>query len=291
MGSIYEKQSQPLIIQSLFAQRRYYTYAKIWTCVYFVICIALVCVFAVLKSHYKSDFITGLSIGLSIATFFAASSINEIVFSLKKKAAEIQQYIDISIFKREEDGFAIWQSPLTTNEIKEIVSSFPKSDFCKNDKWYEDYSSQPYDKQIVLCQKENIRWDKNLRAYYKYFCIVLLIVAIIAIFIIGLSRNSSFLEILSFVSWSLPFIKYCYSFKERMNEDGERLEKLNHTADSLTELDFKNHSEAILLIVGLQNDIFEHRKKAVLIPNFFFKFFYKLFQTKEEKIAGNYRGE
>ena len=79
MASIYEKQSEPLIIQSLFAQRRYYTYAKIWTGVYFIICIALVSVFAVLKSHYKSDFITGLSIGLSIATFFAASSINEIV--------------------------------------------------------------------------------------------------------------------------------------------------------------------------------------------------------------------
>ena len=291
MASIYEKQSNPLIIQSLFAQRRYYTYAKIWTSVYFVICIALVCFFAVLKSFCKCDFITGLSIGLSIATFFASLSINEVVSKLKKKAAEIQQYIDASVFKREEDGSAIWQSPLTTNKIKEIVSSFPKSGFCKNDKWYEDYSSQPYKKQIVLCQKENIRWDKNLRAYYKYSCIVLLIVAIIAIFIIGLSRNSSFLEILSFISWSLPFIKYCYSFKKRMNEDGERLEKLNRTADSLAELDFENHSEAFHLIVGLQNDIFEHRKKAVLIPNFFFKFFYKFFQSKEEKIAGNYRGE
>ena len=291
MASIYEKQSEPLIIQSLFAQRRYYTYAKIWTGIYFVICIALVCVFAVLKSCYKSDFITGLSIGLSIATFFAASSINEIVSSFKKKAAEIQQYIDTSIFKREEDGAAIWQNSLTTNKIKEIVSSFPKSGFCKNDKWYEDYSSQPYDKQIVLCQKENIRWDKDLRKCYKYVCIALLIVAVIAIFVVELYKNSPMLETLSFISWTLPFIKYCYSFKKRMDEDEERLEKLNHTADSLAELDFENHSEAIHLIVELQNDIFEHRKKAVLIPNFFFKFFYKLFQTKEENIAKNFRGE
>ena len=291
MASIYEKQSDPIIIQSLFAQCRYYTYAKIWTGVYFVICIALVCVFAILKGQCKSGFITGLSIGLSVATFFAASSINEIVYSLKKKAAEIQQYIDTSIFKREEDEPDIWQSPLTTNKIKEIVSSFPKSGFCKNDKWYEDYSSQPYNKQIILCQKENIRWDKDLRKCYKYLCIVLLIAAVITIFVVGLLRNSPMLETLCFISWTLPFIKYCYSFKKRMNEDEERLEKLNHTADNLAELDCENHSDVFHLIVGLQNDIFEHRKKTVLIPNKFYRILYKFFQKREENIAGNYRGE
>ncbi|MEE1276127.1 MAG: S-4TM family putative pore-forming effector [Fibrobacteraceae bacterium] len=291
MPSIYEKQSDSLIIQSLFAQRRYYTYAKIWTCAYFVVCVLLVSVFAILKAYYKCDFVTGLSIGLSIAVMFAASFINEFVDRNKKNAAEIQQYIDVSLFAEKGSSCNNWQSPLTKNRIMEIVSSFPKNGFCENDKWYEDYSTKSFNNQVVLCQKENIRWDKDLRGWYKYFCLALLIVAIVTIFCIGLINNPSLLEVLGFISWILPFVKYCSSFYKRMEQDEKKLKEMNDFADSLVELDFDNNPNAINDLIKLQNEIFEHRKKAVLIPNKFFGFFHHSFQKREENIAENFRGE
>ena len=291
MASIYEKQSDSLIIQSLFAQRRYYTYAKILTCAYFIVCVFLVCTFAVLKTYCKCDFITGLSIGLSIAVMFAASFINEFVNRNKKKAAEIQQYIDVSLFTENSSSCNNWQSPLSKSRIIEIVSSFPKNGFCKNDKWYEDYSTKPFNSQIILCQKENIRWDKNLRDAYKYFCLALLIVAIVIIFFIGLINNPTLLEVLGFISWILPFVKYGFSFHKRMKQDEKRLEEMNNFANNLVELDFDSDPTAVNDLIKLQNEIFEHRKNAVLIPNKFFEIFHSSFQKKEEDIAKNFRGE
>ena len=69
--SIYEKQSDTLIIQCLFAQRKKYSQAKIVAGFYFLFCVVSVGVFAVLKSITHNELITGLSIGLSFATFFA----------------------------------------------------------------------------------------------------------------------------------------------------------------------------------------------------------------------------
>ena len=291
--SIYEKQSDTLIIQCLFAQRKKYSQAKVVASLYFFLCVVAVCVFAVLKSITHNELITGLSIGLSFATFFAAFPINNCISKIRTEAAEIQQYIDTTLYSSNQYSHwnNKWSSPLTKDRIIEIVSKYPQSGFTDNDKWYEDYSTCDYSKQILLCQKENLRWDSDLRKKYAFAYKVIMYVIIALIFVAAAIINPSFLNFLSIALWCLPFIKYLWSFNNHMKEDDNRITKLKNAADNL----LNNYGlvldgdELIKKEIELQSGIFEHRKKALLIPNFFYKLCRSKQQKNEESIAENYK--
>ena len=291
--SIYEKQSDTLIIQCLFAQRKKYTQAKLVAGAYFFFCVVAVCAFTVLKSITNNEVVTGLSIGLSFAAFFATSLINKLVLKIKTEAAEIQQYIDVTLYSSNQylQLNDKWSCPLTKDRIIELVSRYPKSGFTDNDKWYEDYSTCNYSKQILLCQKENLRWDSDLRKKYALAYKVIMYAIIASIFVVAVIINPSFLNFLSIALWCLPFIKYLWSFNNHIKEDDNRITKLKNTADNLLNnfgliLD---GDELIQKEIELQNGIFEHRKNALLIPNFFYKMCRTKQQKNEEAIADNYK--
>ena len=291
--SIYEKQSDTLIIQCLFAQRKKYTQAKLVAGAYFFFCVVAVCAFTVLKSITNNEVVTGLSIGLSFAAFFATSLINKLVLKIKTEAAEIQQYIDVTLYSSNQylQLNDKWSCPLTKDRIIELVSRYPKSGFTDNDKWYEDYSTCNYSKQILLCQKENLRWDSDLRKKYALAYKVIMYAIIASIFVVAVIINPSFLNFLSIALWCLPFIKYLWSFNNHMKEDDNRITKLKNAADNLLNnfgliLD---GDELIQKEIELQNGIFEHRKNALLIPNFFYKMCRTKQQKNEEAIADNYK--
>jgi len=291
--SIYEKQSDTLIIQCLFAQRKKYFQAKVVAGLYFFFCVVLVCVFAVLKSITHNELITGLSIGLSFATFFAAFPINSCISKIRTEAAEIQQYIDTTLYSSNQYSHLNdrWNCPLTKDRIIEMVSKYPKSGFTCNDKWYEDYSLHNYCKQILLCQAENVRWDRNLRKKYGYAYKGIMGTIIALIFVLAVIINPSFLNFLSIALWCLPFIKYLWSFNNHMKEDDNRITKLKNASDNLLNnwgliLD---GDELVRKAIELQNGIFEHRKNALLIPDFFYKICRPKQQKNEEDIAENYK--
>lgn len=291
--SIYEKQSDSLIIQCLFAQRKKYSQAKLVAGAYFVLCVVAVCAFAVLKSTTGNDVITGLSIGLSFATFFAAFPINNCISKIRTEAAGIQQYIDTTLYSSNQYSHlnSKWNCPLTKDRIIEMVSKYPKSGLTDNDKWYEDYSTCNYSKQILLCQKENLRWDSDLRKKYALAYKVIMYVIIVSIFVVATIINPSFLNFLSIALWCLPFVKYLWSFNNHMKEDDDRITKLKNEADNL----LNNYGlvldgdELIQKEIKLQNGIFEHRKQALLIPDFFYKICRPKQQKNEENIAENYK--
>lgn len=291
--SIYEKQSDTLITQCLFAQRKKYSQAKVVAGLYFFFCVVAVCVFSVLKSIVHDELITGLSIGLSFTTFFATFPINNCIVKIRTEAAEIQQYIDTTLYSSNQYSHLNnkWSCPITKDRVIEIVSKYPQSGFTVNDKWYEDYSTCDYSKQILLCQKENLRWDNDLRKKYATAYKVIMYVIIASIFVAAVIINPSFLNFLSIALWCLPFIKYLWSFNKQMKEDDNRITKLKNEADNLLNnlgliLDGE---DLIQKEIELQNGIFEHRKKAVLIPNFFYKMCRAKQQKNEESIAENYK--
>lgn len=292
--SIYEKQSDTLIIQCLFAQRHKYSQAKLVAYVYFILCVVAVCVITVLKSIIHSETISGLSLVLSLMTFLVAFPLNKLISKIRTEAAEIQQYIDVTLYSNSQYAYLQdrWYCPLTKDRIIEIVSKFPKSGFGDNDKWYEDYSSFDYCKQILLCQKENLRWDSDLRK--KYDCVYKVSMGGIALFILVLAfiNNPTFLKFLSMALWGLPFVKYLVSFGKHKKSDNQRIAKLKDQADNLL-YNFGlvlNGDELVKREIELQNGIFEHRKQAVLIPNFFYKLCRSKQQKNEEKIAESYKG-
>ena len=292
--SIYSRQSNPLIIQCLFAQRRKYSQAKFISGLYFLICVIGLCVFAVLKSVTQSDIVTGLSIGLSVAALLLSFLSTATTNKLKECAASIQQYIDVTLysFPQFEKMNKKWFRPLSKNDIIEMVSKYPRKGFCANDKWYEDYSTKGACEQIYFSQLENIRWDRDLRRIYDIICKVIIIAIIIGVFVVALFINPTFMKMISIIPWCMPFIKYLISFWKGMKKDNERLEKLRTMANNVPDERKVSHAETWLeREIDLQNKIYEHRKNAILIPNFFYRLCYRWQQKNEESIARNHREE
>ena len=116
-------------------------------------------------------------------------------------------------------------------------------------------------------------------------------VIIAVIFVAAAIINPSFLNFLSIALWCLPFIKYLWSFNNHMKEDDNRITTLKNASDNLLNnwgliLD---GDELVQKAIELQNGIFEHRKNAVLIPDFFYKICRPKQQKIEEDIAENYK--
>lgn len=238
----------------------------------------------------ESDVIGGLSFLLCFITVFAPLVAEKHSSKMKGIAASIQQYIDISLYS--DNSYKgmnqNWHCPLEQHQIIELVSKFPDKGFTSKEKWYEDYSTKQYWEQIYLCQKENIRWDGNLRKQYRIFCNS--IIAIIAFTIIALSFafNPTFLDALRFAPWALPFIGYMVSFNKHMKEDEERIAQIRNKAKFVLASEQNLDIEKVLNQESeLQDMIFEHRKQALLIPNVFYILCRSRQQQNEESIARN----
>ena len=291
--SIYEKQSDPLIIQCLFAQRKKYSQAKLISEIYFIICVLGVCTFLILKAIFPSDLITVLSTVLSVIAFAVSFLVKSITSKLKETAAGIQQYIDTTLYKSNQYSSlnSKWTCPFTKDQIIEMVSKYPIHGFTENDKWYEDYSTKSFCEQIYYSQYENLRWDYDLRKYYSRLykaglCTILGVLILYAIIL-----NLTVIECISILAWCLPFIKFYVSFNNAMKNDDTRLTTLKNKADNIMHnvgMVLDGH-ELICLEIELQNKLYEHRQKAVLIPDFIYKLFRNKQQKNEEKIANNHR--
>ena len=293
--SIYEKQSEPLIIQCLFAQRKKYSYAKLISVTYFIICVLGVCAFLILKAIFPSDLITVLSTVLSVIAFAVSFLVKSIISKLKETAAGIQQYIDTTLYKSNQYSSlnSKWTCQFTKDQIIEMVSKYPTYGFTNNDKWYEDYSTKAFCEQIYYSQYENLRWDYDLRKYYSrlYKTVLCTILGVLLLYVIIL--NLTVIECISILAWGFPFIKYYVSFNNAIKKDLDRLSTLKNKSDNLMHnvgmvLD---GDELIYLEIELQNKLYEHRQKAVLIPDFIYKLFRNKQQKNEEKIANNHRNQ
>ena len=105
--------------------------------------------------------------------------------------------------------------------------------------------------------------------------------------------NLTVIECISILAWGFPFIKFYISFNNAMNNDETRLTTLKNKADNIM------HNVGMVLdgegLVGLeielQNKLYEHRQKAVLVPDFIYKLFLKKQLKNEENIAENHRSE
>ena len=284
-NSIYEQQSSSLCIKCLFAQRAKYNLAKFISGAYLIVCIIGVAAFAVIKSFYPNDLILGLSLGLSFAATFASDTIFRLVSKLKKEAAQIQNYFDIMLFSSQ-DNAKLWHNKLSDNEIYEMVSKYSDHGFSNDDKWYEDFSSQPKHLQIVYCQKESLHWDYDLRKKYKICCYGFFGVLIVAIIITAICFELSFISFLGICAWALPFIKYWIEFSKNIKNDELRVRRLKESIFShLNMKDALDEEGWLKRITEWQDLIFEHRCKAVMVPNFFYRIFKGQQQSQEHSIA------
>lgn len=287
-NSIYYKQNETHILNCLVLQKEKYSKAK--TDAYIKLAINIV--FVLLTIYVSIRNIDVLDAALSLVAVLLVvfnRNIDDRIQQIKVSAAEIQQYIDATLYS-EVTGIPIqmWgYLPEGRDAIAYLDVSPLQYDQVRN--WYSDYSSLPASEQVLRCQSENIRWNSNLLQKYKStlwgaFGVVSLVVAGF------LLRNSPrTVDCLCAITWIIPLIEYGYSTHCSIKKAACSEKELEgmfkslelHLLDSDLKIDKWN-------LIEIQRAIYKRRESGVMVPDFFYKFFKSKMQKTEDDIARFY---
>lgn len=218
MNAIYTNQSTRENLDLLYAQARVYDRVKNWNRLNFLFSIivplllSLVTVYNRSRGFVDSELLSSLLglYGLLVLTFNIAISGH--ISALRRKAASIQEMYDCRVLG------------IRRNELK--VEEIPRDDIIRAAAYFRDspekarkrfgeegwYVNKVYDApqavMALLCHGKNLGWDKSLREVLHVFYLSAFIVSPVAMLVYGIAMKSGLNEILFYVVFTLPVIRY-----------------------------------------------------------------------------------
>ena len=199
----------------------------------------------------------------------------------KALAATIQQEFDVDVFQMDWNDKLFGKKRDLNSEIARYSRKILNNEKEKH-KLYNWYPSEvdtlSHNKAIVVCQKENFSWDTGLRKRYRIFAYILIAVIIAVPVAVCLYTEKTVQELLLRFVMVLPALRWFVSIAGGLNDDLKRMESLERAVYStknkpMTELQF------------VQKEIFENRKTAVKIPNWFYSLFKDNDEDRERRSA------
>ncbi len=280
-NSIYHQQNNREILLLQKAQRSKYTKAKkvLYPGLYSGIAGAVT--FAILMSFYDVELLHTLSSFLAIVIFAFTSFLEKKSNEYIELAAKIQQTIDVHLFRMPDNCHVLLPS-----ETKEIVASYTSTELSDFKNWYSDYSPLDFPKQIFLSQKENIRWDRKLREKYSCLITSLAIGCPILLVLYTIFTNTTASSFFAIASWIFPLEQFLITQWIGLRDNINYLKAVNEEYRSIEKC-YEKYStyEIQCKLCGLQAYIFEHRKKSIMIPDWFYKKYQSKMQKYEDQLA------
>lgn len=270
MNDFLIKENRSINLDRLDAQRHLYSKAKCRSYVITILYVLIPVVLAVTKILKPNvDTLIKGTLIYSFIVLLLKVFLNAWTESCKNLAARIQQQFDCDVF-----GFD-WDEPLCGKQptLEEIHNAKTGKSRDKLANWYESPIEQ-LDRisGIVVCQRTNIVYDKNLRSVFKKYLLVISVLSALLIFFVGVYQNNNvwdwFLNIVIPVSPLLAWYYDLYSLCEKGMSALNNLETL--VSQAMTKL--QNGGTVVENeVVRIQNFIFLHRKSAYTIPDFVYK--------------------
>ncbi len=289
--SIYTKQNEDGMLLLNKTKSCLYSKAKavstVWTCLITLI----TCTFIILTYFFDNKILNAFSILFGILFFGLTFVVNKYVSNIKWLAAGIQQKFDEQVFGLDMTISTYRLLGLETpprDKIIKYASRYQNKKVSNVENWYNDYSNLSKSNQILCCQKENFRWDSNLKNIVLNVYIVSLSALLLAILLVGIFTNNVF-NMFCLYSWVLPISQNIfYSFKY-LTDDKKRLKVIKQQIDYAESVK-SNEEQLFQEVCNLQVLIFEHRIKGFLVPDFIYKLSWKRFQSDEQAIAKDING-
>lgn len=285
--SIFERQNEEEILRCLCTQRQAYSCAK--NKMNWKRCLVLISVvFSIAAAWLNNDVILAIAGFLAVVVPIGSRILDKRIEDLKRHGAEIQQYVDASLFAPALNiPMKLFSPLLAKNDIAEIVSKKLVNnhdlDLVKN--WYQNYSNCSAVEQVYYCQCENIQWDNNLRKEYETIQNWTIIIVIVLILAIALYTGMTVAKFFCVLAWGAPLVDYAWGNHDIFTEDLQRLQKIKALCQEFNnDQNSRNNQSAIKLLLRIQEKIREHREKAFLIPDIF----YKLRKEKHQKQIEQY---
>ena len=277
-NGINTRQNEEKCVAMLAAQRQLYSEAGNLDLLNTMLLVVLPILISILQRVGEPlSWLTFILYGLSILTIIITSLITKSIKEKKALAASIQLAFDVYVYSMPWDkklfGTQKDLSADVADKSRKILADASKKVGLKN--WYiSDVESMTLEDGIFACQKENYHWDVGLRKRYKQLAIIVVTVVSVLIFIIGIINNESIQIFISWFIFVLPVIKWLCSIVMGINDDLERLDKLDGEFSSTG---YKSMDDLQLI----QKSITEHRKLAVKIPDLI----YLIFKDNDEDLA------
>lgn len=232
-----------------------------------------------------NDVISSILIVTSLLDFILGEIIKRQLNKAKFNGAGMQQYFDEFVFNLKNSSKKyLAPKKLSFEERLKLIRKFEDKDNSPFYNWYSDYSALPYEQAVYNCQKENIRWDISIRKKYRVFLILLASFTAILIVISSILQRMNILSLIAIIFSIAPLLSYFYSGFLKLNKDIASQKQLYDTIVTI-EGKLKSKKKIWDEIEELQVEIFFYRKKAYLIPNWFYKLFRKNMQSDEDNLA------
>lgn len=151
-------------------------------------------------------------------------------------AASLQQTIDVKLFQFPECCHALL--PVRLRELSASYANIDNKDIEEFKNWYEDYSSLSFYEQIFHSQKENIRWDNQLRRNYFFAAIAAYSVIFCVLVFYAIASNEKVSHFFAIFSWLFPitqfFVSHCFGLWIETGSLKELKDKYDLLDDSFT---------------------------------------------------------
>lgn len=281
MDSIFRKQNEREFLLLQKAQRSTYTKAKRTLYPGAIISVLGITIFAILTVRFESSLIYSLSSFFAIAAFAINEYLGKKTSSLIGEAAKIQQTIDVRLFQMPDNCHT-----LVPSEIAEYSALYSEDDLNEFNNWYSDYSDLDFPKQVFYCQKENIRWDRRLREKYADLILKLMFVFPVLLILHAIFFNLTAAQFFAVASWLFPLEQLLVMQWMGLRSNIELLDETGREYTAIeTSYNGYSSNEINCKLCGMQSYICEHRKRAILVPDWFYQKHQRRMQAFEDNIA------
>lgn len=277
-NGIATRQNEEKSIAMLAAQRQLYNDAKkcetfsVALSVWLPLAMALIILFLPEESKWNS-----VPYVLAIVGMLFSFIADKYICDKKKLAAFIQQKFDVYVYNMPWNERIFGKDKNVNQEIvvysEHIMENVDDKVYLNN--WYTPaVDSRDLLSGILLCQRENFRWDMGLRKRYRLTSIILIIVLCFLVFVMGWWKDERVVLLLWRFTFIVPMVEWLSSLIKTLNKDLERLKEL----DEIINNDVPKTMDELQ---NIQKLIFEHRKECYTIPNLF----YNMFKDNDEDAA------
>lgn len=276
------RQNEEHSIEMIAAQRQLYSDAKKYNCLSAAMLVWIPFGLSIVFLFVPNDSPFGIvSYILSIVSAVISFILDKVISDKKKLAAMIQQKFDVYVYGMPWDTRIFGKNRNLNNEIaqyskKVLINSQNREDLLN---WYtSSIDEKEINEAILACQRENVFWDVGLRKRFMKGSILAIVLFCVAVFIMGITKNESVIRLLWRLAFIAPMVKWLLSTIRQISLD---IDDLNELDNRMNGSEMKTMEE----LQDIQKQIFDHRTKCYVIPDFFYKHYKDEDEDRMHRIA------
>ena len=298
MNDIEKRQNESFSVELISSFRQKYSDVKflssvqLWFVVY--ISISLTVLTAILNSSTFMTYFGWNTVDISmfvalyclLITFVDSLSLTKWIDEGKELAARLQEKFDCYVYSMFWNNILCDEEPSieVVHQLNQRFLSKPKNDVSKLLDWYNPkVGSIELGRGVLLCQRMNLNWDKNLRETVNRR--VQLLSAIWFVILVVLSLVNGITLMTFIISVLVPFVPV-FVFSYKLVQDNKRsIANLLRYKGELNKVwaESTGSSSRVIdqsMLRNIQNEIYIHRKSNRPISD---KFYWKTKQENEDE--------